>query len=118
MYDKPTGRDLLKTTATLAATSALALNCGALALAKQPADTVAGTLQQVDAVVVHAACPPPVHPGCALSRRRFLNCVAGDFGATQAREIVALRQPIQGLTCHKFLGDPMNRAGIFGGSNF
>jgi methyl acetate hydrolase len=51
MCDKPTRRDLLKATATLAAASASALNCVASARAKKPADAVAGTLPQVDAVL-------------------------------------------------------------------
>jgi hypothetical protein len=46
---KPTRRDLLKTTATVAVTSALALNRGAVGWAKEPADATAGMLPQVDA---------------------------------------------------------------------
>jgi len=51
MRDKLTRRDLLKTTATLAATSTLALNCVAPAHANEPADPVAGRLPQVDGVL-------------------------------------------------------------------
>ena len=51
MRAKPTRRDLLKTTATLAATGALALNRAALAGTKEPADAAAGMLPQVDAVL-------------------------------------------------------------------
>jgi hypothetical protein len=49
MAPKPIRRDLLRTTATLAATSALALKHGKVTWAKEPADAAAGKLPQVDA---------------------------------------------------------------------
>jgi hypothetical protein len=51
MVPKPIRRDLVKTTATLAATSALALDRSTVAWAKEPADAAAGTLPQIDAIL-------------------------------------------------------------------
>jgi hypothetical protein len=51
MPHKPARRDLLKTTATVTVTSALALSRGTVAPAKEPADAAAETLPQVDAVL-------------------------------------------------------------------
>ena len=61
MAPKPTRRDLLKTTATLAATSALAFDRATVAWARD-ADAAAETLPQVDAVL-HAAVTSQDVPG-------------------------------------------------------
>ena len=61
MASKPTRRDLLKTTATLAATSALAFDRATVAWARD-ADAAAETLPQVDAVL-HAAVSSQDVPG-------------------------------------------------------
>jgi hypothetical protein len=51
MVPKPTRRELLKTAATLTATSALALDRATVAWTKDAAVAVAGALPQVDAVL-------------------------------------------------------------------
>ena len=74
MRAKPTRRDLLKTTATLAATGALALNRAVLAGTKEPADAAAGTTAvsawDVPGVVAMAATEAGVvYEGVFGSRR-------------------------------------------------
>jgi CubicO group peptidase (beta-lactamase class C family) len=86
MYDKPTRRDLLKTTATLAATSAFALNYAALTRAKEPTDAVAGTLPQIDAVLRAAVSAKDVPGVVAMAATETGVVYEGVFGSRRIHE--------------------------------
>ena len=86
MHDKPTRRDLLKTTATLAATSAFALNHAALTRAKEPTDAAAGTLPQVDAVLRAAVSAKDVPGVVAMAATETGVVYEGVFGSRRIHE--------------------------------
>jgi methyl acetate hydrolase len=85
MAPKPTRRDLLKTTATLAATSALAFDRATVAWARD-ADAAAETLPQVDAVL-HAAVSSQDVPGVvAMAATETGILYEGVFGSRRIHE--------------------------------
>jgi methyl acetate hydrolase len=86
MPHKPTRRDLLKTTATVAVTSALALNRGAVAWAKEPADATAGTLPKVDAVLRAAVSAQDVPGLVAMAATETGVVYEGVFGSRRIHE--------------------------------
>ena len=86
MRAKPTRRDLLKTTATLAATGALALNRAALAGTKEPADAAAGMLPQVDAVLGTAVRAWDVPGVVAMAATEAGVVYEGVFGSRRIHE--------------------------------
>jgi methyl acetate hydrolase len=86
MRAKPTRRDLLKTTATLAATGALALNRAALAGTKEPADAAAGMLPQVDAVLGTAVSAWDVPGVVAMAATEAGVVYEGVFGSRRIHE--------------------------------
>ena len=86
MRAKPTRRDLLKTTATLAATGALALNRAALAGTKEPADAAAGMLPQVDAVLGTAVSAEDVPGVVAMAATEAGVVYEGVFGSRRIHE--------------------------------
>ena len=79
----PTRRDLLKTTVTLAATSALALNCTALARTREPTDAAAETLPQVDAVLRAAVTSQDVPGVVAMAATETGLVYEGAFGSIE-----------------------------------
>ena len=81
MVPKPTHRDLLKTTATLAATSALALNRVTVARAKEP-NAAAGALPQVDAALRAEDVPGVV----AMAATEASVVYEGAFGSRRIHE--------------------------------
>jgi len=86
MAPKPTRRDLLRTTATLAATSALAFDRATVAWAREPADAAAETLPQVDAVL-HAAVSSQDVPGVvAMAATETGILYEGVFGSRRIHE--------------------------------
>jgi methyl acetate hydrolase len=86
MPHKPTRRGLLKTTATVAVTSALALNRGAAAWAKEPADATAGTLPKVDAVLRAAVSAQDVPGLVAMAATETGVVYEGVFGSRRIHE--------------------------------
>jgi CubicO group peptidase (beta-lactamase class C family) len=86
MRDKPTRRDLLKKTTTLAATSALALSRVAATWAKEPVGAAAGTLPQVDAVLGTAVSAGDVPGVVAMAATEGGVVYEGVFGSRRIRE--------------------------------
>jgi methyl acetate hydrolase len=86
MPHEPTRRGLLKTTATVAVTSALALNRGAAAWAKEPADATAGTLPKVDAVLRAAVSAQDVPGLVAMAATETGVVYEGVFGSRRIHE--------------------------------
>jgi methyl acetate hydrolase len=86
MPHKPTRRDLLKTTATVAVTSALALNRSTVARAKEPAEAAAGTLPQVDAVLRAAVSTGDVPGVVAMAAAETGVVYEGAFGSRRIHE--------------------------------
>ena len=86
MPHKPTRRGLLKTTATVAVPSALALNRGAAAWAKEPADATAGTLPKVDAVLRAAVSAQDVPGLVAMAATETGVVYEGVFGSRRIHE--------------------------------
>ena len=86
MAPKPTRRDLLKTTATLAATSALALEHGKVTWAKEPADAAAGKLPQVDANLRAAVSAEDVPGVVAMAATETGVVYEGAFGSRRIHE--------------------------------
>jgi methyl acetate hydrolase len=86
MPHKPTRRGLLKTTATVAVASALALNRGGVAWAKEPADAAAGTLPQVDAVLRAAVSAEDVPGVVAMAATETGVVYEGAFGSRRIHE--------------------------------
>jgi methyl acetate hydrolase len=86
MRDKPTRRDVLKRTATLAATSALAMSRGAAAWAEEAADAAAGTLPQVDAVLRAAVSAQDVPGVVAMAATETGVVYDGIFGGRRIHE--------------------------------
>jgi methyl acetate hydrolase len=86
MPHKPTRRGLLKTTATVAVTSALALNRGAAAWAKEPPDATAGTLPKVDAVLRAAVSAQDVPGLVAMAATETGVVYEGVFGSRRIHE--------------------------------
>ena len=86
MAPKPTRRDLLKTTATLAATSALAFERATVAWAREPADAAAETLPQVDAVLRAAVSSQDVPGVVAMAATETGVLYEGVFGSRRIHE--------------------------------
>jgi len=86
MRDNPTRRDVLKKTATLAATSALALSRGAQAWAEEAADAAAATLPQVDAVLRAAVSAQDVPGVVAMAATETGVVYEGVFGSRRIHE--------------------------------
>lgn len=98
MPHKPTRRGLLKTTATVAVTSALALNRGAAAWAKEPADATAGTLPKVDAVLRAAVSAQDV-PGLVAMAATETGGLRGDgLSAAVSRDLPMPASPDSSTT--------------------
>ena len=86
MAPKPTRRDLLRTTATLAATSALAFDRATVAWAREPADAAAETLPQVDAVLRAAVTSQDVPGVVAMAATETGLVYEGVFGSRRIHE--------------------------------
>ena len=86
MAPKPTRRDLLKTTATLAATSTLAFDRATVAWAREPADAAAETLPQVDAVLRAAVSSQDVPGVVAMAATESGVLYEGVFGSRRIHE--------------------------------
>ena len=86
MAPKPTRRDLLRTTATLAATSALAFDRATVAWAREPADAAAETLPQVDAVLRAAVTSQDVPGVVAMAATETGLVYEGAFGSRRIHE--------------------------------
>ncbi len=86
MASKLTRRDLLKTTATLAATSALAFERATVAWARDPADAAAETLPQVDAVLGAAVNSQDVPGVVAMAATETGVVYEGVFGRRRIHE--------------------------------
>jgi methyl acetate hydrolase len=85
MVPKPTRRNLLKTTATLAATSALALSRVTVARAKEP-NAAAGALPQVDAALRAAVSAEDVPGVVAMAATEADVVYEGAFGSRRIHE--------------------------------
>jgi methyl acetate hydrolase len=90
MHDQATRRDFLKATATLAATSALALAGDAPAGAKQPIAAAAGTLPQVDAVLRAAVRAGDVPGVVAMAATEAGVVYEGAFGSRRLHDKPAM----------------------------
>jgi methyl acetate hydrolase len=90
MVPNLTRRDLLKTTTTLAATSALALNRVTAARAKEPADAAGRALPQVDAVLRAAVSAEDVPGVVAMAASETGVVYEGAFGSRRVHEAPAM----------------------------
>jgi methyl acetate hydrolase len=86
MVPKPTRRGLLKTTATLAATSAVALSRVTVGRANEPANAAAGALPQVDAALRAAVSAEDVPGVVAMAATEAGVVYEGAFGSRRIHE--------------------------------